>query len=108
MSYTHEFAPTVNDPGCAALMVDAAVAALGPDRVDAECSPIMGSEDFGVFAREVPSCFAFIGNGTEPGQGGTPLHSSDYDFNDEALLAGIDVYVRLVRQALAGQPPNGS
>ena len=108
VSYTHEFAPTVNDPGCAALMVDAAVAALGPDRVDAECSPIMGSEDFGVFAREVPSCFAFIGNGTEPGQGGTPLHSSDYDFNDEALLAGIDVYVRLVRQALAGQPPNGS
>jgi hippurate hydrolase len=100
--YTHEFAPTVNDAGCTAAMVDAAVGALGADRVDGDCAAIMPSEDFGVFAQEVPSCFAFIGNGVEPGHGGTPLHSRDYDFNDEALLAGVDVYVRLVRSVLAG------
>ena len=53
-----------------------------------------------MFARQVPACFAFIGNGIEPGEGGTPLHSRDYDFNDAALPAGIDVYVELVRTAL--------
>ena len=47
------------------------------------------------------STFAFIGNGTEPGQGGTPLHSRDYDFNDDVLEAGVDYYVSLVRSILS-------
>ncbi len=100
VSYTHEFAPTANDTACAAAMVEAAVAVLGIERVDADCAPIMPSEDFGVFALEVPSCFAFIGNGEDAGLGGTPLHSRDYTFNDDALLPGIAVYVQLVRTAL--------
>ena len=60
----------------------------------------MASEDFAAFARAIPACFAFIGNGTELGRGGTPLHSRDYDFNDDILRAGVDYYVTLVRQAL--------
>ena len=100
VSYSHEFAPTVNDPNRAAAMTRAAVAALGPDRVDGDCPPIMPSEDFGVFAQALPACFAFLGNGTEPGRGGTPLHSRDYDVNDEVLRAGVDVYVALVRSEL--------
>lgn len=60
----------------------------------------MGSEDFGYFAREVPSCFAFLGNGTEPGRGGTPLHSAQYDFNDDILETGIAFYLAIVRASL--------
>jgi predicted dithiol-disulfide oxidoreductase (DUF899 family) len=63
--------------------VRAATAAVGAAAVDADCLPIMASEDFGVLARAIPGCFAFIGNGCESGHGGTALHSRDYDFNDQ-------------------------
>lgn len=105
VTYTHEFAPTVNDPDVTARAVSAARAALGPERVQGECEPIMPSEDFGVFARHVPACFAFLGNGTEPGRGGTPLHSSDYDLNDDILDAGVAFLVRAVRDELGGTHP---
>ena len=100
VTYTHEFAPTVNDPAVTARAVAAAVAALGVDQVDGDCAPIMPSEDFGVFARHVPACFALLGNGTEPDRGGTPLHSADYDFNDDVLGAGVAFYVEAVRAEL--------
>jgi amidohydrolase len=98
VTYTREFQPTVNDEACVAAAV-AAAHSVGDD-VDAHCEPLMGSEDFGVFARVVPGCFAFIGNGTEPGHGGTPLHASDYDFNDDILERGVQYYVALVRSLL--------
>ena len=100
VGYTHEFAPTVNDADCVAVAVRAASAAVGTDAVDADCPPIMASEDFGVLAQAIPGCFTFIGNGTEPGQGGTALHSRDYDFNDDILAAGVRYYVELVRSVL--------
>lgn len=101
VTYTHEFAPTVNDADCASRAARAARTALGPERVDADCDPVMGSEDFGVLAQHVPACLAFLGNGTVPGQGGTPLHSHDYVFNDEILSAGAAFYEQIVRDALA-------
>jgi metal-dependent amidase/aminoacylase/carboxypeptidase family protein len=69
----------------------------------------MASEDFGVFARQVPACFAFIGNGTTPGQGGTPLHSRDYDLNDDIWSPG-SVTRQLVRDCLLSscQPMGGA
>ena len=96
----HEFVPTVNDPACVAAAVAAAAAVVGQHRVNAACDPIMASEDFAVFAQRVPGCFAFLGNGTEVGAGGTPLHSSGYDFNDDISTIGVAYYVELVRSVL--------
>ncbi|WP_435201742.1 M20 aminoacylase family protein [Janibacter sp. GS2] len=101
VTYTHEFAPTINDPQVTTRAAAAAVAALGRERVVDDCAPIMPSEDFGLFARHLPACFALLGNGTEPGRGGTPLHSPDYDFNDDVLTAGVDFFVRAVRADLS-------
>lgn len=100
VTYTHEFAPTVNDAACVANATAAARTALGADQVNAHAAPVMASEDFGVLAQHVPACFALLGNGTEPGHGGTPLHSHDYDFNDEILTAGVAYYLQLVRDGL--------
>ena len=55
VTYTHEFAPTVNDATCVAIAGRAAHRALGEDRVDIATEPIMASEDFGVLARSVPA-----------------------------------------------------
>lgn len=97
VAYTYEFDPTVNDAAATSAAVAAATTVLGPDRVDADCLRFMGSEDFGAFGRAVPACFAFLGNGTDS----APLHSRDYQLNDEILEPGTDYYVALVRSLLA-------
>jgi len=102
VAYTNSFRPTINDPGCADAAVAAAVAAVGAGRVDGGCAPVMASEDFAAYAERIPACFVFIGNGVGTGRGGTPLHSRDYDFNDDILDAGADFYVNLVHQQLGG------
>lgn len=65
------------------------------------CPPLLGSEDFGLLAEAAPGCFTLIGNGTEPGAGGTPLHSSGHDFNDDIIATGV-AHVNLVRSLLPG------
>ena len=102
VTYTHEFAPTVNDADVTAVAVRAASRALGEHAVDGVAAPIMASEDFGVLAEHVPACLALLGNGTEPGRAGTPLHSHDYRFNDDVLASGIAYYRAVVRDSLAG------
>jgi amidohydrolase len=103
VTYTREFAPTVNDADCVTRVARAAATALGPDRVDADWDPVMASEDFGVLAQHVPACLAFLGNGTTPGEGGTPLHSHDYVFNEAVLTAGVAFYVQVVRDDLTAR-----
>ena len=102
VTYRHEFVPTVNDPACVGAAVGAAIAAVGADRVDGACAPILASEDFAILARQVPGCFTFIGNGVDSEPGGVPLHSSGYDFNDDITSTGVAFYVELVRSVLAG------
>ena len=100
VSYTQEFEPTVNDAGATALALAAARLTVPDEHVDPDCPPFMASEDFGAFGRVVRSCFAMLGNGVDVGAGGTPLHSHDYDFNDEILETGVAYYVNLARTAL--------
>jgi hippurate hydrolase len=102
VEYTHEFAPTVNDPACVAVVDRAATVALGADHVNVHADPVMASEDFGVLSTRVPGCLVFLGNGgIESDAGGIPLHSHDYVFNDSILNAGVDFYVQTVRDILA-------
>lgn len=97
VTYTHEFAPTVNHARCTEVALTAATTALGADRVIGDCPPIMPSEDFGVFARQVPANFAFIGNGANTaGSAATPLHNRSFEFDDDALDAGIAYYLAVV------------
>ena len=68
-------------------------------KVISDRPPMSFSEDFAQFASKRPSCFLLIGNGLE-GANSQPLHSSDYDFNDEALIIGAGFWSRLVSNQL--------
>ena len=68
---------------------------------------VMASEDSEVLADHVSACLAFLGNGTTAGEGGTPLHSHDYTFNDNILTAGVAFYVQLVKDTLTSGNPTG-
>ncbi len=67
-----------------------------------------GTDHFGAFLREVPGCFALLGNGEGEAAGGIPLHSPDYDFNDDALETGVAYFVNLIRTALPTGIPAGT
>lgn len=55
----------------------------------------MLAEDFSYFGEAVPSLFMFLGIRSES-NGQYPLHSNLFDFNEEALLAGLDCFVRIL------------
>ena len=100
-----EFAPTINDEHCVEIAHRAAVTALGANRVAIDAKPIMASEDFGVLAQQVPACLAFLGNGIDTDDGGIPLHSHDYVFNDTILTAGVAYYRQIIRTTLPTASP---
>jgi amidohydrolase len=67
----------------------------GADKVDADTPPLMGGEDFSFMLEARPGAFIFIGNGNTAG-----VHNPKYDFNDEAIPAGISYWARLVETAM--------
>jgi hippurate hydrolase len=68
----------------------------GSGRVNANQPPVMGGEDFSFMLEARPGAFIFMGNGDTAN-----LHSSEYDFNDEAISYGMSYWVRLAENALA-------
>lgn len=92
-----EFIETINsnDPTDAVVRV---AQSLGHETIP-DRQPMSFSEDFAHFSAAVPGCFLLLGNG-ETGTVGQPLHSNDYDFNDDLLPIGTVFWTQLVRDRL--------
>ncbi len=105
ISYETVFPPTINSTTPVDAAGSAARLILGKDAVDTDCPPRLFSEDFAHFAAVKPGCFVLMGNGTE-GACARPLHSADYDFNDDALVPGSSFWVTLVEQQLESGAKN--
>ncbi len=58
--------------------------------------PLMISEDFSYFQKEVPGVFMFLGSRNENEGLVAPLHSSRFNFNEEILLTGIQLCKQIV------------
>jgi len=90
---------TFNQPKQAEAATKAAVTLLGEDKCNGDIDPRPFSEDFSIMSENTPGCFVLMGNGTS-GSYGRPLHSADYDFNDELLVKGSSYWVELAEQQL--------
>lgn len=77
----------VNDPGILAVMIDAAAAAVGEDKVVNLHHGTMGSEDFSEFSLRVPSAHLRIGSKLPDRQ--TMLHRSDFDLNEACIAVAV-------------------
>ncbi|MGB3624823.1 MAG: N(2)-acetyl-L-2,4-diaminobutanoate deacetylase DoeB2 [Henriciella sp.] len=86
---------TINHGDQAGEMRAAIAADLGADwQFDQLPLPIMASEDFSYYLKELPGAFALIG--ADDGQGHhEPCHSPRYDFNDRLLPIVTRIYARL-------------
>ena len=54
--------------------------------------PIMGGEDFSFYLNKIPGCFFLLGNDMD-----IPCHNSNYDFNDDLIPIGINIWLTLVK-----------
>ncbi len=90
---------TLNQPKQAEAATKAAITLLGEDKCNGDIDPRPFSEDFSIMSENTPGCFVLMGNGTS-GSYGRPLHSADYDFNDDLLVKGSSYWVELAEQQL--------
>ena len=99
VSYDTIFPPIINAASSTSAAMKACSSIVGDKSVNGSCEPKLFSEDFAHLANERSGCFVLMGNGTEGGHA-RPLHSADYDFNDEGLVPGSSLWVALVEQQL--------
>jgi amidohydrolase len=95
VDYKRVFVSLLNDPAATAHAVAAAQEVFGTQNVCADAAREGGAEDFAQALMMNPGCFANIGNGDT-----AVCHSPHYDFNDEALIHGVNYFATLVRKRL--------
>jgi amidohydrolase len=64
--------------------------------VKTEGLPVMASEDFAFYQKIIPGCFFMLGCGDE--EHTAYLHTSVYDFNDKAIMTGVEMYIRILEE----------
>lgn len=101
IEYKRDYPTLVNEETASAHAASVAAEVFGEDNVDLDPPQTMIVEDFAFMLEGRRGCYAWIGNGSD--EGGRRLHSSRYDFNDDALPLGATYFARLVETAL----PNG-
>jgi metal-dependent amidase/aminoacylase/carboxypeptidase family protein len=89
-----------NDPAMTNFVRETVAEALGPDKLVELEHPIMAAEDFAYYLQQVPGAFVFLGNNSDPATTAPPLHSSRFDFRDEAIPAGVKLLSSLALRFL--------
>jgi len=95
LDYRRGYPVTQNHERQAAFAAAVARDVSGDAAVDEQMTPVMGAEDFSYMLEARPGAFIFMGTGSGPG-----LHHPAYDFNDEAIPAGVSYWARLVETAM--------
>ncbi|MCB2148182.1 MAG: amidohydrolase [Deltaproteobacteria bacterium] len=90
LDYQAGYPVTVNDAWMAGEIRDIARSVVGPDKV-VDPEPTMGGEDMSFFLERSKGCFFFLGVGRD---GGAPLHNPRFEFNEDVLLTGVEIYCR--------------
>ena len=91
---------TANDGKMTNLVIEATSGVVGTDNVRA-FEPVMGSEDMSLIMREVPGCYFFVGCGNEERRLVAPHHSNCFDFDEDAMLIGVQSLINAVEIYLA-------
>ncbi|MGO4329219.1 amidohydrolase [Cupriavidus sp. 2TAF22] len=98
LNYFAGYPACVNTARETCLAAAAARRVVGDERVDTDCLPRTGSEDFAYMLEQCPGAYVFLGaarSGNNP-----PLHNPYYDFNDAILPLGATYWIELVRLVL--------
>ena len=94
ISYEEDFPATVNDAECSRVL-NQAVRDTGFESEFLQ-KPFKWSEDFGHFTARYPGALFGLGSGTDQ----PALHNPDFDFPDELIPVGIDLYREIIEKIL--------
>jgi amidohydrolase len=90
LDYQPGYPVTANNPWMAGEIREVAGSIVGNENV-VEPEPTMGGEDMSFFLDRSEGCFFFLGVGQD---GCAPLHNPRFDFNENVLLTGVEIYCR--------------
>ena len=96
VKYERVFVPLINEPSATQHSLAAAREVFGEAQVNDDAPKMGASEDFAQVLGFGNGAFGFIGNGNS-----AALHSPEYDFNDEALMNGVNWFVEVARSRLS-------
>ena len=105
--FARQVPPVTNSSDFVSLVENSAIDLFGSDAVVSQ-TPVMPSEDFGVYLKHRPGALFFIGNGEGShrlaghGDGPCSLHNPSYDFNDAILPIGAGLFATVVENYLSG------
>jgi amidohydrolase len=94
----------VNDAGCAEVVARVGERLLGAEKVSPDDLPMAGGEDFAYFARERPAAYFFLG-AKKPGEETPVCHHPDFDFEDELIPVGIQMFLGIVEDRMRELSP---
>jgi amidohydrolase len=90
VAYVQGSGVVVNDAGFTNFVRRSVRSVRGQDSVFDMPHPVMGAEDFGLYAEQVPGAFAFLG--ARPAhQEAYPCHHPRFDLDEAALPVGVEV-----------------
>ena len=104
--FHRNYPPTVNHEGPSRFVRQVMEEVAGAQRVG-QFEPTMGAEDFSFFLQHKPGAYFVIGNGVGDhrsdghGLGPCTLHNPSYDFNDDIIPWGANLWVALAKRWLA-------
>ncbi len=92
ISYSEEFPASVNDNECLGYVEESA--RQNNLEIETIKHPFKWSEDFGYYSQHYKSCLFGLGSGiSQP-----PLHNPDYDFPDEIIESGINMFYGIYKK----------
>jgi len=92
----HGFPPTINHEEQSRTALKAAIKTVGKDRVTQDCKASMGAEDFSHMLEKKKGAYVFVGAGEKT----APLHHPQFDFNDDLLNVGAELFVNMAMESL--------
>lgn len=95
LDYRRGYPVTLNDPQAAQRVRNVAEDLLGKANVLWEGDPSMATEDFAYMLESRPGAYVWLGADRE-GSEVVPLHNPHYDFNDDLVATGIQLFAGLV------------
>jgi len=97
VEYVSRYPALVNDAGMARVVHEQAAAVLGAGRIVTDFR-IMGGEDMSFYLGAVPGCFFFLGAGNREKKADSPHHSPHFDFDEDAMTLGVEIFVRIAER----------
>jgi len=100
LDYVSLYPPVINDAMMAELVRAVAEEVIEtPIGIVPECQT-MGGEDMSFFLQEVPGCYFFLGSANPQQKLDYPHHHPRFDFDETALMMGVEIFVRCVERFL--------